>query len=174
MKGIRVKGNSKPWFDVDIIEAFSVRDIKGKIFFKKLYIDHERFKKQRNSVQQQQKNKKTNFVRNQLQKNTKKPKELWKVFKNIGLPSKATPISKYVLKKTIFAQFDDKQNANTFKNFYTKLASDLIEKLPTTKNISRENFVKKYYSAMNVPFQNSFKLRNTKREKIYKILINIE
>ena len=81
---------------------------------------------------------------------------------------------KYVLKKTIFAQFDDKQNANTFKNFYTKLASDLIEKLPTTKNISRENFVKKYYSAMNVPFQNSFKLRNTKREKIYKILINIE
>ena len=35
MKGIRVKGNSKPWFDVDIIEAFSVRDIKGKIFLKK-------------------------------------------------------------------------------------------------------------------------------------------
>ena len=35
MKGIRVKGNSKPWFDVDIIEVFSVRDIKGKIFFKK-------------------------------------------------------------------------------------------------------------------------------------------
>ena len=102
MKGIRVKGNSKPWFDVDIIEAFSVRDIKGKIFFKKLYIDHERFKKQRNSVQQQQKNKKTNFVRNQLQKNTKKPKELWKVFKNIGLPSKATPISKICLKESHF------------------------------------------------------------------------
>ena len=48
------------------------------------------------------KNKKTNFVRNQLQKNTKKPKELWKVFKNIGLPSKATPISKICLKENHF------------------------------------------------------------------------
>ena len=39
-------------------------------------------------------NNKTNFVRNQLQKNTKKPKELWKVMKNIGLPSKAAPVSR--------------------------------------------------------------------------------
>ena len=40
------------------------------------------------------KNRKTNFVRKQLQRNTKKPKELLKVLKNIGSPSKATPISK--------------------------------------------------------------------------------
>ena len=34
------------------------------------------------------KNKKTNFVRNQLQKNIKKLKEMWKVLKNIDLPFK--------------------------------------------------------------------------------------
>ena len=34
-------------------------------------------------------------------------------------------------------QFDDKQNVNTFKNFYSKLASNLVKKLPTVKNISR-------------------------------------
>ena len=70
-------------------------------------------------------------------------------------------------------QFDDKQNANTFKHFYLKLASDLVEKLPTAKNIFGENFVEKYYSAMNIP-SNSFKSRNAKREEIYKMLINVD
>ena len=94
MKDIRVKGNSKPWFDSNLMEAIWVRNkLKERFLRTKLHVDHERFKEQHNSVQQKIKNKKANFVRNQLQKNTKKPKELWKVVKNIGLPSKAAPIS---------------------------------------------------------------------------------
>ena len=86
MKDIRVKSNSKPWFDSDIKEDIRVRDKLKKRFLKtKLHVDHERFKEQRNFVQQKIKNKKTNFVRNQLQKNTKKPKELWKVIKEYWL-----------------------------------------------------------------------------------------
>ena len=81
--------------------------------------------------------------------------------------SKAAPISKIRLKENCFTQFDDKQNANTFKNFHSKLASDLVEKLPTARNIFRENFITKYYSTMNIP-SNSFKFKNAK------ILINIE
>ena len=172
-KDVRVKRNSKPCFDSDIMEAIKVRDkLKERFLAKKLHVDHERFKEQRNSVQQKIKNKKTNFVRNQLQKNIKKPKELWKVLKNVGLSSKAAPISKICIKESHFTQFDDKQNANTFNNFYSKLASDLVEKLPTAKNIFRGHSVKNYYSAMDIP-SNSFKLRNAKREEIYKILINI-
>ena len=97
MKDIRAKGNSKPWFNSDIMKTIRVRDkLKERFLRTKLHVDHERFKEQRNSVQQKIKNKKTNFVRNQLQKNTKKPKELSKVLKNIALPSKntAAPMSK--------------------------------------------------------------------------------
>ena len=156
------------------MEAIKVRDkLKERFLEKKLHVDHERFKEQRNSVQQKIKNKKTNFVRNQLQKNIKKPQELWKVLKNVGLSSKAAPISKICIKESHFTQFDDKQNANTFNNFYSKLASDLVEKLPTAKNIFRGHSVKNYYSAMDIP-SNSFKLRNAKREEIYKILINLD
>ena len=89
------------------------------------------------------------------------------------MSSKATPVSKICLKENHFTQFDGKQNANTFKNFYSKLASDLVEKLLTEKNIFRENSVKKHYSAMSIP-SNSFKFRNANREVIYKILINID
>ena len=90
------------------------------------------------SVQHKIKNKKKQFIRNQLQENTKKPTELWEILKNIGLPSKAVPISKMSLKKNNFTQFDDKQNANTFTNFYSKLATDLVEKLPTAKILSEK------------------------------------
>ena len=57
--------------------------------------------------------------------------------------------------------------------FTQKLASDLVEKVPTVKNIFGENLVKKYYSGMNI-LPNSFKFRNAKRKKIYNILINID
>ena len=69
MKDIWVKANSKPWFDNNIMEAIRVRDKLKAIFLRrKLHVDHERFKEQRNSVQQKIKNKKTNFVKSQLQK----------------------------------------------------------------------------------------------------------
>ena len=48
-----------------------------------------------------------------------------------------------------------------------------MEKLLTVKNIFRENSVKKYYSAMNIP-SNSYKFWNAKREDVYKILIDID
>ena len=64
-------------FDGNIMEANRGRDkLKEKFLRTQLHVDHEPFKEQRNTVQL---NKKTNFVRNRLQKNTKKPKELWKV-----------------------------------------------------------------------------------------------
>ena len=172
MKDIRVKGNSKPWFDSNLMEAIWVRDkLKERFLRTKFHVDHERFKEQRNSVQQKIKNKKANFIRNQLQENTKKPKELWKVVKNIDLPSKAAPISKYVLKKTFSHNLMTNKMQRLLRTFTQKLASDLVEKLPTAKNIFRGISVKKYYSAINIPF-NSFKFRNTKREETRKILIN--
>ena len=67
----------------------------------KLHVDHELFKEQRNSVQQKTKNKKMNFVRNQLQKSTKKHKELWEYLKILACILKQPQYQKYVLKKAI-------------------------------------------------------------------------
>ena len=49
MKDIRVKGNSKPWFDSDIMEAIRVRDkLEERLLGTKPHVDHERFKEQCN------------------------------------------------------------------------------------------------------------------------------
>ena len=90
MKDIWVKGISKSWFDSNIIQAVRVRGkLKERFLRIKLHVDYKRFKEQRNLVQQKIKNKKANFVRIPLQMDTEKSKELQKVLKNIGLPSKA-------------------------------------------------------------------------------------
>ena len=52
MKDIQLNGNSKRWFNSDIMEAIRVRDkLKEKILRTKLHANHERFKEKRNSVQ---------------------------------------------------------------------------------------------------------------------------
>ena len=49
MKDIRVKGNSKPWFDSDIMEAIRVRDkLEERLLGTKPHVDHERFKERCN------------------------------------------------------------------------------------------------------------------------------
>ena len=88
------------------------------------------------------------------------------------MPSKAALTSKICLKENYFTQFDDKQNPNTFKNFYSKHASGLSEKLPNSENYFLRKLCKEIV-LMNIP-SNSFKFRNTKCEEIYKILINID
>ena len=51
------------------MEAIRQRDkLKESFLRTKLHVDHERFKEQRSLVQQKIKNKKTNFIKNQLQK----------------------------------------------------------------------------------------------------------
>ena len=84
------------------MEAIRVRDkLKERFLRTKLHVDHERFKEQHNSVQQKIKNKKMNFVRNQLQMNSNKAKELWKVLKILACLLKQPQYQKYALKKII-------------------------------------------------------------------------
>ena len=60
MEDIRVKGNSKPWFGSDIMEAIRVRDkLKERFLRTKVHVDHERFKEQCNSVQNELRKKST-------------------------------------------------------------------------------------------------------------------
>ena len=75
MKDFWVKGISKSWFDSNIMETVSVRGkLKVRFLRTKLYVDYKRFKEQKNETKKL-KNKKGNFVRSPLQKNTKKSKE---------------------------------------------------------------------------------------------------
>ena len=99
IKKIRVKNNSQDWFDAEINEEIERRD-KSFAKFKKsrLHSDNESYKKARNKVQCMIKNKKKNFVSENLM--IGEPKELWKFLKSLGLPSKKAHLQQYALRKT--------------------------------------------------------------------------
>ena len=53
VKDIRVKGNSKPWFDSNIMKTIRLRSKLNERYLRaNLYVDHKHLNKQCNFVQQ--------------------------------------------------------------------------------------------------------------------------
>ena len=140
----------------------------------KLHVDYEYIKEQQNIVQREIKRKKANYVKEQLQKNSNNPKELWKALKNLGMPCQVSHQPKILLRENNLLQFSEKKNAKTFKDFYRNLAADLVNGLPAAKNIFGINYVKSYCSALNIPSDDSFKLESMNKQEVFKILSNVD
>ena len=145
-KDLRVKNNTQDWFDDEVAEAIQLREKRLKHFKStKLCVDEEPYEEAKYHVMKLIKEKKRQFYTNKLKENIGKPKELWKALKSLGLPSKKRSISNICLKKDDKISFDDKTSANTFKEFYCNLASDLVAKLPPPSNRFGITSVRKYY-----------------------------
>ena len=173
-KNIRVKGNTKLWFDKDISNIISMREKQKKKFLKsKLHVDFELYKEYRKLAQKAVKKKKTDYIKGKLQENMKNPKELWKTLKDLGLSSKLTSNSKICLEKEGHIVHDTKTNANVFKNFFSELAVSLVNKLPKPIGLFGQQKIENYYNQKNIP-QNSFFFQKTSEERVFEILNDID
>ena len=128
-KDLRIKNNTQDWFDDEVAKAIKLREKRLKQFKStKLHIDEDLYKEAKYHAVKLIKQKKSHFYKEKLKENIGKPKELWKALKSLGLPSKKGTISNICLKKDDKICFDDKTNANTFKEFFCNLASDLVSR----------------------------------------------
>ena len=75
------------------------------------------------------------MLREQLQNKTNNPKELWKALENLGMSYQVSHQQKICRRENNLLQFNEKKNANTFKDFYSKLAADSVNQLPAAKKI---------------------------------------
>ena len=170
-KDLRVRNNTQDWFDEEIAEAIKVRDKRLKHFKStKLNIDEELYKEAKYLALNLIKEKKRKFYKEKLKENIGKPKELWQALKSLGLPSKKGSISNICLKKNDKISFDDKINANTFKDFYCNLASDLVEKLPPPSNRFEITSVRNYYQNMLELLPSKFSFSNVTEDFVFKLL----
>ena len=92
------------------------------------------------------KDKKKNFVIRKLNDNIGKPKEL--SLKSLGLPSKKSSSATICLEKDGILSFDNKTNAEIFKDFYSNLANNLVKKRPTPPNKYGKTAVNNYYKKL--------------------------
>ena len=145
-KDLRIKNNTQDWFDDEVAKAIKLREKRLKQFKStKLHIDEDLYKEAKYHAVKLIKQKKSHFYKENLKENIGKPKELWKALKYLGLPSKKGTISNICLKKDDEICFDDKTNANTFKEFFCNLASDLVAKLSPSSKRFGSNTVRSYY-----------------------------
>ena len=97
-KDLRVKNNTRDWFDDEVNEAIQLREKRLKHFKStKLCIDEEFYKEAKYHVMKLIKEKKRQFYTDKLKESIGKPKELWKALKSLGLPSKKRSISNICL-----------------------------------------------------------------------------
>ena len=66
------------------------------------------------------------------------------------MPCQVSYQPKICLKEINSLQFNEKKNTSKFKDFYSSLAADLVNRLPATKNIFGINSVKEYHSSLNM------------------------
>ena len=130
------------WFDGEILDKIILRD--NRLQASRLNIV-QLYKEAKINVQKLIKNKKKDFYQEKLRENVGKPKELWKALKSLGLPSKITPVSQVSLKDEEKISFVEKINNNSFKNFYSNLALNLVNKLPHAPNKLDLDSVLAYY-----------------------------
>ena len=170
LKQVRVKSNTKPWFDRFILEAIRVRDKLRKKYKKSgLNVDFDMFKKAQKHAKQLIKTKKCTYVKDQLKQNIANPSKLWKVLKSIGVPSNSASTAKVCLKdKDNALLFEPKETSNVFKEFYENLAQSLVDKLPAAPNRFTLDTTKTFYERMNIT--GSFSLLPVDQASVLKML----
>ena len=173
IKEMCVRNNSEEWVNEEVFEAIRVRDKKYKTFKgTRSHKDHVNFRNARNYVKKLIKKKKRTYIKAKLADSIGNPKELWKNLKKLGLSSKDGK-AKICLGKKEDVCFDAKDNAETFKNFYANLASDLLEKLPPPTNRFGSDSVKGFYKPLNIQDKN-FSFNLCTEAEVLKLLLNID
>ena len=92
-------------------------------------------------------NKKRLFFVEKLSESIRKPKDLWKALKSLGLPNKISSYKVTALKINNTAEHDANLILEGFKN-YSTLAENLVNTLPKAPNKYSINTVIKYYEHM--------------------------
>ena len=173
VKTVRLKQNSEPWFSGEILDLISRRD-KAWIKFRKNNSEEnfKNYKQLRNLAQYSVKKAKKEFVKSEINENQNSPKKIWKILKNLGMPSKTkSGCSNIGLRKeSDEICFDTKFVADRFNNFFCNIASKLLEKLPYRR--FDEDKIVEFYQKQSVKLK-SFSLNvvtDTEIEKLLKSL----
>ena len=118
--------------------------------------------------------KEKSYFEEELGKDRNKPKELLKTLKSFGLSSDKARQSKISLNKNGAIQFEELENANTFKRFYSELARGLQEKLSRVPNKFNSQATKNYYANTSCNVSNDFEFSNVSEEDVKKILLSLD
>ena len=176
IKEIRLKNRTEPWMTSDILEDIKQRDFYLYRFKKnRAQEDYKLFCKLRNKVQRNIRTAKSEYLSNKIEENKNEPKNLWQQLKNLGYKNSKKDSSNVVLTINDENCHDSKTVSDYFNQFFTNIASTLVQKLPFSKKKFDLNsdLLKKFYDKRN-PHENKFYLKTVSEDFVYKELCNLK
>ena len=171
LKEIRIKQSTAPWITAKIIHTRSERD-KALRKFKHTNYEywHNMYLHLRNEVQYKTKAAKANYYEAQVEENKNKPTKLWQTVKSLGTSSRSKCNTKNIgLKIDNEMCFDKVKVAEQFNNFFTTVASSLVNKLPQATGTFGDAHVSSFYQGKCVT-PNAFCLKEVNVDNINIIL----
>ena len=136
-KEIRIKGRTKSWIDIEILEAMRERD---KALYKSNHNKDNpelraKFNRLRNNVTKLIKKTKSNHFCNKVEEHKNNPKMLWKQFKSLGYSTKSKDKSRIILEIDNEKCFDPIKVAREFAKYFLTVAENLVKKIPNILKI---------------------------------------
>ena len=164
VKEVKLKQRTEPWMNSEILQNIRFRDETLNKFRKTN--DPDLYKKNcqlRNLVQRETRISKRDYLTNKIEENVGNSKKLWDQLKKLGYISKKKESSNVVLEIDGETCFDPKKVANCFNGFFTTVASNLVDKLPSSLNL---------FHTESSTFQNFYKGKNVKDDEFMLIPVN--
>ena len=151
LKTVRVKQGSEPWVTGEILQC--IRD-RTKIFrkFKRTKEPslYSKYVELRNRVQPLKNKAKAEYYIQKVKDNKNKPRNLWQILKSLGTSSKIKNNSSNIgLLINNDICFDKIKVADTFNNFFTNIASNLVDRLPASTGNYGIGHFSDYYNHLN-------------------------
>ena len=151
IKEIRLKNRTEPWMNNEILENIRHRDyllytFKNDRSNRNMY---KEFCQLRNKIQRDVRMAKAEYFSSKIEENKNDSKKLWQQLKTLGYSNKTKGETKVVLDIDGEMCFDSNRVANYINEFYTSIASSLVNKLPPAKNIfsTESDVFKEHYKS---------------------------
>ena len=177
IKEVRLKHRTEPWINNEILENIRYRDhllYKFRKDRKRTDLCKE-YCRMRNKIQRDVRSAKAEHFSSKIEEHKHDSKKLWQQLKTLGYSNKTKGENKVVLDIDGETCFDSNKVANYINEFYTSVASTLVNKLPSATNkFSTESDVfKNYYKSKNVTSE-SFKVSPVSIDFVYKELLKLK
>lgn len=173
IKEVRLKQSTEHWFNSEIVDSISKRDIAYRKYTKYRTSEYfNEYTKLRNLVQRQVKTAKCEYVKDVISENKSQIKKLWKAIKDLGMLGKSKAQNCNIgLKADEEVNFDKEFVANKFNSFFCNIASKLVSQLPTSFKYDPAKTRKYYKNVINA--SDSFSFSVVTEEEVHKLLSNL-
>ena len=176
-RDVRVKQNENPWMNSDILARIKRRDTLLSQYRKDRSngVLHREFCKIRNAIQRDIKLAKQRYFEQKVDQNKGDSGKLWQQLKSLGYSDKHNKgASKIVIEEDGVKVFEPSKVANIFNRFYTTVAANLVNALPSASGLySIANSTYRHLRFSRRNYRDTFTLSFVSREFIRQQLVSL-